>query len=298
MKLGVVFPQPEVGTNPVAIRDFALAAEAVGFDHLHAYDHVLGVHPDHYAGQRQLHNFSWESQVHEPFVLFGYIASVTRRLELVTSILILPQRQTALVAKQAAAVDVLSGGRLRLGVGLGWCAPEFAALNADFHTRGRRVEEQIEVLRRLWTEPLVTYDGKWHHIDRAGINPLPVQRPIPIWMGSEAPAEDRVLQRIARLADGWLPLGNPTEELVSTLERLRGFVEAGGRDPAGFGVEGRINVARSAAGEWPALAEHWRLLGVTHLSVSTMGAGFTSVQQHIEVLQRWKEAVAAIAAPA
>lgn len=295
MKLGVVFPQTEIGTDPAAIRDYAQAVEEAGYHHLLVYDHVLGALPERFEGASlgfRRPPYTHESPFHEPMVLFGYLAGLTRRLELVTGILILPQRQTALVAKQAAAVDVLSGGRLRLGVGIGWNFTEYEALNEDFHTRGRRIEEQIAVLRRLWTEPVVTFTGRWHHLDRVGINPLPVQRPIPIWMGGMA---EPVLQRVARLADGWFPQFSPSEEARATVERLRGYIRAAGRDPAAVGIEGRMSVTRGAPEEWVERAEAWRALGATHLSVNTMGGGFTSPQQHIDAVRRFKEAMDAAA---
>ena len=202
MKYGVVFPQTEYGNDPQAIKDYAQTAEGLGYDYLLVYDHVLGAHPDRLPGltgpYTNAHPF------HEPMVLFGFLAAVTTNLELVTGILILPQRQTALVAKQTAAVDVLSGGRLRLGIGIGWNYVEYDALGKNFRTRGRQVEEQIEVLRKLWTQPLVTHRTDDHNIDNAGILPLPVQRPIPIWFGGVA---EPVLKRAARLGDGWMPAG-------------------------------------------------------------------------------------------
>src|SRR5262250_1474052 len=207
MQYGVVFPQTEFGNDPLAIKDYAQTADGLGYDYLLVYDHVLSAHPD--RGRKLTGPYTHEHPFHEPFVFFGYLAAVTTRLQLTTGIIILPQRQTALVAKQAAEIDVLSGGRLRLGIGLGWNQVEYEALNQDFHTRGRRSEEQIEVLRLLWTEETVTYSGRWHRISHAGLNPRPIQRPIPIWIGSGAPQmplpPEAGMRRIARLADGWFP---------------------------------------------------------------------------------------------
>jgi probable F420-dependent oxidoreductase len=295
MKLGVVFPQTEIGSDPAAIRDYAQAAEGAGYNHLLVFDHVLGALPERFEGVNvgfRRPPYTNESRFHEPFVLFGYLAAITQRLELVTGILILPQRQTALVAKQAAAVDVLTGGRLRLGVGIGWNFVEYEALNEDFHSRGRRVSEQIAVMRRLWTEPLVTFKGKWHTIDRVGINPLPVQRPIPVWMGGMS---EPVIKRTARLADGWFPQFQPSDESRATLERLRSYAREAGRDPSTIGIEGRMSVAAVPEGEWARRADEWRSLGATHLSVNTMGAGYTSPQQHIDAVLRWKRAVEQVA---
>ena len=200
MKLGVVFPQTEIGNDPIVIRDYAQAAEGAGYDHLLVFDHGLGAKVERFDKLGRRPPYTDQSPFHEVFVLFGYLAAFTQRLELVTGIVILPQRQTALVAKQAAAVDVLTRGRLRLGIGIGWNHVEYEALNEDFHNRGRRMEEQVALLRELWAKTAISFEGRYHHVSRAGINPLPPSR-IPIWMGG---GDDRVLARIGRLADGWL----------------------------------------------------------------------------------------------
>jgi probable F420-dependent oxidoreductase len=225
---------------------------------------------------------------HEPFVLFGYLAALTH-LELVPAVIILPQRQTALVAKQAAEVDVLTGGKLRLGVGVGWNPVEYEALGMNFHTRGRMVEEQIEVMRLLWSQEIVSYKGQFHTITEAGLNPLPVRRSIPIWLGGRA---DVALRRIARLADGWFPQGRPDEHMREFIERLRGYIREVGRDPDTFGLEARVNAGDGDLNEWMRQTEGWRKLGATHISLNTMGAGFKSPQEHIDALRRYKEAVA------
>ncbi len=283
MQIGAVFPQTEIGNDPVAIRDYAQAVEAMGYRHILVYDHVLGAstatRPD-WRGP-----YTSDTPFHEPFVLFGYLAAVTRKLELVTGVIILPQRQTALVAKQAAEVDVLSGGRLRLGVGVGWNPVEYEALGEDFGTRGKRCDEQIEVLRKLWTAPVVNVRGQWHTIDHAGINPLPVQRPIPIWIGGES---DAALRRAARLGDGWLPqsqrpLDDGTEQ---RLTRLRELLVAAGRAPASFGIEARLSVSRVPQDTWADYAATWQRLGATHLCVNTMGFGLASPDEHLAVLER------------
>src|SRR6266567_5973620 len=213
MQLGVIFPQTEIGADPKAVRDFVQAAESIGYEHVIVFDHVLGVDTAHYQGWQG--PYTKHDMFHEPFVLYGYLAAVTQRLELVTAVIILGQRQTALVAKQAAEVDVLSGGRLRLGVGIGWNAVEYEALGENFHNRGKRSEEQLAVLRALWTQDVVSFEGRWHRITHAGLNPLPIQRPIPIWLGAGGrlnpiPPEP-VMRRIARLADGWFPLFPPND---------------------------------------------------------------------------------------
>ena len=226
MQLGVVFPQTEIGNDPAIVRDYAQAAEGLGYAHVLAFDHVLG-------GNEATHTlkgpYKHTDAFHEPFVLFGFLAALTERLEFVTGIVILPQRQTALVAKQAAALDVLSGGRLRLGIAVGWNHVEFEALGMNFGDRGRRIEEQVEVMRLLWTDELVTFEGRDHRITDAGLNPLPVQRPIPLWFGGHA---DAVLRRTARLGDGWFPLLAPDAEGAAEVEKFRSYVREAGRDPA------------------------------------------------------------------
>jgi probable F420-dependent oxidoreductase len=286
MQLGVVFPQLEIGSDPVAIRDYAQAAESLGYAHLLAYDHVLGAHPDRAGGWRG--PYTHQSAFHEPLVLFAYLGAVTARLGFVTGILILPQRQTALVAKQAAEVDVLTGGRLRLGVGIGWNAVEYEALGEDFHNRGRRVVEQIALLRRLWTEEVIDFEGRWHKVSRAGLNPMPVQRPIPVWMGGMA---EPVLRRAARIADGWFPQFRPGDAARQTLARLRGYLEGAGRRPQEFGIEGRVAIANSTPDGWARAVEEWRALGASHLGVNTMGAGLASPRDHIDAIRRFKEAL-------
>lgn len=286
VQLGVVFPQVEIGPDPGGVRAFAQAAEGLGYDHLLAYDHVLGAdtsrRPDWSGPYRAEHQF------HEIFVLFGYLAAVAPGLELVSGVLVLPQRQTALVAKQAAEIDLLTGGRFRLGVGLGWNHVEFEALGEDFHNRGRRSEEQIEVLRRLWTEPVVDFDGDWHTIPRAGINPLPVQCPIPVWIGGSAEA---AIRRTARLADGFFPQRPLEGGWLATMERFRGWIEEAGRDPTDVGIEWRINVAEGTPDDWRREAEEWRALGATHLTVATMRGGLDA-DGHIARIGEAHEALA------
>lgn len=287
MKLGVVFPQTEIGSDPAIIRDYAQTADGLGYDYLLAYDHVLGANPERPGGWNG--PYTYRETFHEPFVLFAWLAALTQRLEFVPGILILPQRQTALVAKQAAELDVLSGGRLRLGVGLGWNAVEYEALNEDFHTRGKRIEEQAALLRRLWTQPLVTFHGEYHTIADAGLNPLPVQQPIPLWFGGHV---DAALRRIARLADGWIASGMAFEKLAPEIEKIRGYVREAGRDPAAFGIDVRVSLRSTPPDDWAREVERWRGIGVTHLCLNTMNAGLSSPQEHIEQIKRFKAAVA------
>lgn len=282
MRIGVIFPQTEIGSDPSAVRDFAQTAEGLGYSHILAYDHVLGAVPE--REPRLWGPYTHESAFHEPFTLFGYLAAVTERVGLVTGVIILPQRQTALVAKQAAEVDILSGGRLRLGVGTGWNYVEYDALNERFGNRGQRQEEQIEVLRRLWAEPVVDFAGEWHRIDRAGLNPLPGRR-IPIWFGGfSAPA----FERAARIGDGFIFGGSSTDALAA-LETIRGHLARAGRDPAAFGVEAMVNYADGPEG-WTAEAERWREAGADYVSMRTMNAGLDGPHAHIEAIERyWRE---------
>ncbi len=283
VKIGAIFPQIEIGDDPIGVRDYAQAVEAMGFTHILAYDHVLGASPE---GRDVPLAYTDKSLFHEPFVLYGYLAGLTSKVELVTGVIILPQRQTVLVAKQAAAIDVLSGGRLRLGVGVGWNPVEYTGLNENFHNRGRRVEEQVAVMRKLWTEPVVDFRGRWHTIDRAGINPLPVQRPIPVWFGGSAEA---ALQRIARIADGWMPNRKPPEGWAPIVEKMRGWVREAGRDVKAFGLEGRLNTANVTPDQWRQDAEEWRGLGADYLDVNTMGAGLRGPQAHIDRLRQIRQ---------
>ncbi len=282
MQIGVTFPQTEIGADPSAIRDYVQAAEEAGYSHLVVFDHVLGADPTNRPGWQK---YTSQYMFHEPFVLFGYLAALTK-MELVTAVIILPQRQTALVAKQAAEVDVLTGGKLRLGVGVGWNPVEYEALGMDFHTRGRAIEEQIEVLRLLWSQEVVSYQGQFHTITEAGLNPLPVRRSIPIWIGGSS---DVVLRRIARIGDGWFPQGKPDDQMRETLERLRSYVSEIGRNPSSVGIEARVSASEGDLDELVRRTEAWRHLGATHISLNTMGAGLKSPTEHIQAIQRYKE---------
>jgi probable F420-dependent oxidoreductase len=273
VKFGVTFPQTEIGTDPAAIRDFAQAAEDAGFDYLVAYDHILGAHPDRFIGRDlgfSAPPYLYDSQFHEPFTLFAFLAGVTKRIELTAGVVVLPQRQTALVAKQAAEVDLLSGQRLRLGVGVGWNFTEYEALNEDFRTRGARQEEQITVIRKLWTEELVTFRGRWHNLDRVGISPRPA-RPIPIWIGCGF--QEPLLQRVARFADGWMPLPGPGRDLDPWIDRLRFHLSQQGRDIASFGLQANVRTDRGSETDWVNEAKHFRSIGATHLGMGAIVRG-------------------------
>ena len=286
MKIGVVFPQTEFGSDPVAIRDYAQAAEALGFAHIVAYDHVLGANPDRPGGWSG--PYTHLTPFHEPFVLFSYMAAFTTRIEFAPGIIILPQRQTALVARQAATLDVLSGGRLRLGVGLGWNEVEYIALGEDFHTRGRRIEEQVALLRELWTKPLVTFSGRWHTIPDAGLNPLPIQRPIPIWFGGYA---KDALRRIARLADGWMCGERPVSKAQPLLDQFDRFLREAGRDRSAIGLEARMSYGDGKPDLWRQTIEEWKSVGATHVSFNTMGKGFNTPDAHLNAIREYSKLI-------
>jgi probable F420-dependent oxidoreductase len=283
VNIGVVFPQTEIGADRGAIRAYAQRVEELGFTHLLAYDHVLGADPAAHAGWSGPYDV--DTTFHEPFVLFGYLAGVTS-LELVTGIIILPQRQTALVAKQAAEVDLLTGGRFRLGVGLGWNAVEYEALGKNFADRGRRMTEQVELMRRLWTERTVTFDGGYDTVSGAGLAPPPVQRPIPLWFGAQS---QRAYIRVGRLADGWFPQMPPDSRLDEAWQVIATAAEDAGRDPATIAMEGRVSWRGADT-----LVDHvsrWQAAGASHLSINTMGAGLGQVDGHLEALAEAAEAL-------
>ncbi len=286
MKYGAVFPQTEYGSDPASVRDYAQTVEGLGFNHVVAYDHILGANPDRPGGWRG--TYTYQAAFLEPFVLFSYMAGVTQKLGFLTGIIILPQRQTALVAKQAATLDVLTGGKFRLGVGLGWNEVEYTSLNEDFHNRGKRIEEQVEVLRQLWTQPLVTIQGEWHHIPDAGLNPLPVQRPIPIWFGGQA---EPVLRRTAKLGDGWLPNTRTPEDSRPALEMLIKFLKEAGRSLEQFGIEARIPYGSGDPDTWRKLVQGWQEMGAGLVSINTMGSGFNTPKEHLAALEKFAEAV-------
>jgi probable F420-dependent oxidoreductase len=274
--------------DSAAIRDYAQAAEELGYTHLLAYDHVLGANPERPGGWRGPYTF--KDSFFEPFVLFSYLAGVTEEMEFTSGVFILPQRQTALFAKQAATLDVLCDGRLRIGIGSGWNEVEYEALNQDFHTRGKRQQEQVTLLKQLWTEPLVNFEGQFHSIADAGLNPLPTQRPIPIWFGGSA---DPVLRRIAALGDGWMPNTRLAKDAAADLERLDVYLEQNGRSRSDIGLEPRLHWSTGDLDGLLRRMEEWQEAGATHLSLSTMGAGFSAPEQHIEAIRAFAEALQA-----
>lgn len=271
IKLGATFPQTEIGREPGPIRQFATAAEELGYDYLMVYDHVLGadleVHADWRPRAGQPPVYTKDDLFHEPIVLLGYIAAITSRIGMATGIIILPQRQTVLLAKQAAEIDVLSNGRLRLGFGTGWNELEYQALGMNFHDRGARSEEQIELMRLLWTQETISFEGKWHKLVGVGINPLPNQRPIPIWLGGKA---DAVLRRVARIADGWYPPSSIGEnELNDSIGHLRDYAVAEGRNPDDIGVEGILRMNDRPVEDCLQDFEKWRRAGATRVTLNT-----------------------------
>jgi len=286
MQFGVTFPQSEIGTDPAVIRDYFQAVEAMGYDYVTLPEHVLGAGSSAFNDWRDY--YTRDNGFHEPFVLYGFAAALTTKLELALAILILPQRQAALAAKQAAELDLLSGGRLRLGVGIGWNEVEFVALNENFRNRGRRMEEQVEVLRRLWTEETVTFEGEWHRLDDVGLNPMPVQRPIPIWVGALAPP---AIHRAGRLGDGWImnPRARP-EDLIRDMEVLAEGARTAGRSPDVVGIEATVWSHSGDPEAWARQVESWRATPVTHVTFRTLQAGFTAAEQHLAAIERFREA--------
>ena len=291
MQLGATFPQVEMGADPEAIKAYAQAVEGMGFDYILAYDHVLGAdlsaRPEWAPLRGGPPPYTYTDPFHEPFVLFGYLANVTRRVGFATGVLVVSQRQAALVAKQAAEVDILSGGRLRLGIGIGWNDVEYEALGMDFGNRGARSEEQVALMRALWTQEVVDFKGRWHEVKAAGINPLPVQRPIPVWFGGRAEA---LLDRVGRVGDGWFANMGPSQVRVA-LTRVHAAARKAGRDPAKIGLEVGNHLGRHKPEERAEAIQEWREAGVTHMTFNTMGAGLEGVDAHIDALRRYKAAV-------
>jgi probable F420-dependent oxidoreductase len=286
MEIGAVIPHHEIGTDPGAIRAFAQGAEELGLTHLLAYDHVVGVdrnRPGGFDGP-----YDSNTAFHEPLALFGFLAACTQRVDLVTAVLILPQRQAVLVAKQAAEIAMLSENRLKLGVGVGWNTVEYDALNEDFHTRGRRQAEQVELMRRLWTEDVFSFDGEFHHFEHASILPRPAAS-IPVLFGGSAPA---LIDRCARLGDGWMPLGSPNDKSAERIAELRRLREAAGLSWDGFQIQAQAQYAGGDPDRWRAHAQKWQHLGATHLAIATHNAGPTDVAGHLARIAEYQAAVA------
>jgi probable F420-dependent oxidoreductase len=301
MRVGTMFPQFEIGEEPAVMRDFAQAADELGYAHLTAFDQIVGLGRASRPGWRYVHDAG--DAFHEVFVLFGFLAAVTRRIELVTGVLVLPMRGTALAAKQAAEVDLLSGGRLRLGVGVGVKPEEFEACERPFERRGRRTDEQIAVMRQLWCAPLVTFSGEFHRIVDGGLNPLPVQRPIPVWIGG---ISDAAMGRVARLGDGWMPNFDPDDFGRRAIEAMGAHARAAGRDPAAIGIEATLTILGRTPDELARELEAWQALGVDHVTTSTLPERWVPAEgrwnkvdlpklpgprAHIEAIRRFRESL-------
>lgn len=280
MKIGVTFPHFDIGADRDAIRHYVEGVVSLGYDYFLAYDHVLGADTTNRPGWT---GYDKDDGFHEIFTLLAYVAALAPDLELVPSVVILPQRQTALVAKQAAEIDILTAGKFRLGVGIGWNAVEYEALGEDFSNRGKRSEEQIEVMRRLWQEPVLTYRGKWHTITEAGFKPMPIQQPVPVWIGgvTEIP-----VKRAARIGDGWFPMGVVDDTQRERLRMLRETAEQHGRSPDEIGIDARIDTFRTGEENWERNISLWRDAGATHLCVNTMNLGL-DVDGHVATLERF-----------
>ena len=281
MQLNAMFPTRDVGSDPAKIRDWAQAAEELGYEYIEVPDHVFGATAR--DGWTPLYNE--KDPFHETFVMLGFLAGVTKRIRLSSGVLIAPQRQTGLIAKQAAEADLLSGGRLRLGIGVGWNHVEYEALGEDWKTRGARQAEQVEVLRRLWSEDLVTFNGRFHALKEVNIVPPPVQRPIPIWFGG---VSDAVVMRVARLGDGWMPIMAPDEKAEQKLALLREEMKKHGRDAAKFGIEGWLRMSDADPQRWAAGADGWRKLGADMIMLYPMYR-MPEFDDQIETLRRFKE---------
>jgi probable F420-dependent oxidoreductase len=281
MQLNAQFPTRDIGADPARIRDWAQAAEDLGYAYIEMPDHVFGAA----ARGDWTPRYDQTDPFHETFITLGFIAAVTKRIRISSGVLISPQRQTGLIAKQAAELDLLSAGRLRLGIGVGWNHVEYEALGLEWKTRGARQAEQIEVMRKLWCEDLVTYRGRFHDLRAVNIVPPPVQRPIPIWLGGFS---DAVIKRAARLADGWMPILAPDAQGEERLALLRGELERNGRDPAKFGLEAWLRMQDPEPERWAQAAEGWRRLGADMVMLYPMFR-MSRFEQQIETLRRFKE---------
>ena len=285
MEIGAVFPHNEIGTDPQAIKDYAQGVEELGVTHLLIYDHVLGADRDRPGGFEG--PYDKDVAFHEPFTTFAFIAAVTKKLEMITTVMILPQRQTVLVAKQAAELAILSNNRFKLGIGVGWNTVEYTGLNENFKNRGKRQEEQVELMRLLWESEVLEYKGDYHHIDKASINPRP-SKSVPIWFGGGAP---QLIERCADLGDGWIPLMGPNEAARKTLAAIKEKRESKGLYWDNFGVQAQAQYAGGDAERWNKHAEKWRNLGASHLAIATHNAEPTNVDGHLGRIKEYLNAV-------
>ena len=285
MEIGAVFPHNEIGTDPQAIKDYAQGVEELGVTHLLIYDHVLGADRDRPGGFEG--PYDKDVAFHEPFTTFAFIAAVTKKLDMITTVMILPQRQTVLVAKQAAELAILSNNRFKLGIGVGWNAVEYTGLNENFKNRGKRQEEQVELMRLLWESEVLEYKGDYHHIDKASINPRP-SKSVPIWFGGGVP---QLIARCAHLGDGWIPLMGPNEAARKTLAAIKEKRKSKGLDWDNFGVQAQAQYAGGDAERWNKHAEKWRNLGASHLAIATHNAEPTNVDGHLGRIKEYLNAV-------
>ena len=285
MEIGAVFPHNEIGTDPQAIKDYARGVEELGVTHLLIYDHVLGADRDRPGGFEG--PYDKDVAFHEPFTTFAFIAAVTKKLDMITTVMILPQRQTVLVAKQAAELAILSNNRFKLGIGVGWNTVEYTGLNENFKNRGKRQEEQVELMRLLWESEVLEYKGDYHHIDQASINPRP-SKSVPIWFGGGAP---QLIERCADLGDGWIPLMGPNEAARKTLAAIKAKRESKELDWDNFGVQAQAQYAGGDAERWNKHAEKWRNLGASHLAIATHNAEPTNVDGHLGRIKEYLNAV-------
>ena len=287
MDFGISFPQTQIGNDPAVIRNFVTTAEDLGFERLTLVDHILGAKDARDAPWAA--HYTIQYGFHEPMTLFAWIAGFTGKIQLVTANVVLPQRQTELVAKQAAEIDILSGGRMVLGIGVGWSASEFAALGMNFANRGDRIEEQVELLRRLWTDELVDFDGRWHQMSHMGMNPRPIQRPIPIWFGAMA---DVAIRRAARIGDGWLmsPRTKPDDEMKRKIGIFHEAAQAAGRKPDELGIDATVFAEDRGPDEWLSEARAWREIGATSVTFRTSESGFRGIDQHLAAMRNLAEA--------
>lgn len=294
MKLGASLPIGDIGTGPAVLRDYAQAAEGLGFDYLVAPDHVLGGNPAVDHGGRRVGTTA--TAYHDPFVLFGFLAGVTKKIGFAAGVLILAQRQAALVAKQAACLDELSDGRFRLGVGVGWNEIEFQGLGEDFKTRGKRSEEQVRYMQALWKEPHVTFKGEFHRLDDGGINPRPKSGRVPVWFGGHAEATFR---RAAQYGDGFMPLAYPAgDEALKAFDKLRTMVKAAGRDSKAVGLEVWVSPGIGSEDDWRKEISFWKKAGVTHVNAHTSYVSAhhkriegKSYDDHLKAITRYRAAV-------
>lgn len=285
MEIGAVFPHNEIGTDPQAIKDYAQGVEELGVTHLLIYDHVLGADRDRPGGFEG--PYDKDVAFHEPFTTFAFIAAVTKKLDMITTVMILPQRQTVLVAKQAAELAILSNNRFKLGIGVGWNTVEYTGLNENFKNRGKRQEEQVELMRLLWESEVLEYKGEYHHIDKASINPRP-SKSVPIWFGGGVP---QLIERCAHLGDGWIPLMGPNEAARKTLAAIKEKRESKGLNWDNFGVQAQAQYAGGDAERWNKHAEKWRNLGASHLAIATHNAEPTNVDGHLGRIKEYLNAV-------